>query len=101
MTPKPPSLVPPRQLFSGWDCEALDLDAYRERVGYAEALAPDADTLIGVHRAQATHIPFENLDIVLGRDIALDLESLQDKLVRGGRGGYCYEANLLLAAVLE
>ena len=47
------------------------------------------------------HIPFENLDIQLGRPIRLDLESIQSKLVRGRRGGYCYEQNSLFAAVLE
>jgi N-hydroxyarylamine O-acetyltransferase len=47
------------------------------------------------------HIPFENLDILLGRPIPLDLESLQIKMVNGGRGGYCFEHNALFAAVLE
>jgi N-hydroxyarylamine O-acetyltransferase len=54
-----------------------------------------------LHLAHATHIPFENLDILLGRPIQLDLESLQAKLVHGKRGGYCFEQNLLFAAALE
>src|SRR5262249_47958172 len=33
--------------------------------------------------------------------VRLDLDSLQEKLVRGGRGGYCFEQNLLLAAALR
>ena len=45
--------------------------------------------------------PFENLDILLGRAIRLDLESLQRKLVAERRGGYCFEQNLLFAAALE
>jgi N-hydroxyarylamine O-acetyltransferase len=57
--------------------------------------------LQALHLAHSTGIPFENLDIFLGQPIRLDLESLQSKLVRGGRGGYCFEQNMLFAAVLE
>src|SRR4051794_1820984 len=77
---------------------ALDLDAYLARVGYAGELRPTAAVLAALHRAHATHIPFENLDILLGRPIRLDLASLQAKLVHGGRGGDCFEQKALLAA---
>lgn len=83
-----------------WTIDRLDLDAYLERIGYDGPLAADAGTLRSLHRAHAETIPFENLDILLGRGIALDLDSVQDKLVRRPRGGYCYEHNLLFAAVL-
>jgi N-hydroxyarylamine O-acetyltransferase len=79
----------------------LDLDAYLARIGYAGELRPMAAVLEAVHLAHTTRIPFENLDVVLGRPIRLDLESLQAKLVRALRGGYCFEQNLLLAAALE
>jgi N-hydroxyarylamine O-acetyltransferase len=79
----------------------IDLDAYLERVGYKDPLAATAETLRGLHLAHVTHIPFENLDILLGWPILLDLDSLQAKLVRGRRGGYCFEQNTLFAAVLE
>lgn len=101
MTSRPQHLTPPSELFDGWGSDLLDLDAYRERVEYDNPLSPDLDTLFGLQRAQVTHIPFENLDLVLGRGIAVDVESIQDKLVRRGRGGYCYEVTGLLAAVLE
>jgi N-hydroxyarylamine O-acetyltransferase len=77
----------------------LDLDAYLRRIDYAGPLEPTRAVLDGLHLAHATHIPFENLDIHLGRPIRLDLESVQAKLVRGRRGGYCFEQNNLLAAV--
>ena len=80
---------------------ALDLDAYLERIAYAGSLAPSRSTLDALHLAHATHIPFENLDILLGRPIRLDLASLQAKLVTGRRGGYCFEQNRLFAAALE
>jgi len=84
-----------------WEIARLDLDAYLKRIAYDGALAPDATTLRELHRAHAATIPFENLDVLLGRGIALDLDSVQDKLVRRPRGGYCFEHNLLLGAVLE
>jgi N-hydroxyarylamine O-acetyltransferase len=79
----------------------LDLDAYLRRIDYAGPLEATREVLEGLHLAHATHIPFENLDIHLGRPILLDLDSVQAKLVRGRRGGYCFEQNALLAAVLE
>jgi N-hydroxyarylamine O-acetyltransferase len=78
----------------------VDLPAYLSRIGVAEPLAADLDTLRRVHLAHATSIPFENLDIHLSRVIRLDLVSIQAKLVTGGRGGYCFEHNRLLAAAL-
>ena len=49
----------------------------------------------------ASTVPFENIDIVLGRVISLNLGDLQDKLVKARRGGYCFEQNALFAAALE
>jgi N-hydroxyarylamine O-acetyltransferase len=83
------------------DPGGLDLDAYLRRVEYAGAHDASAATLAALHRAHVTHIPFENLDVVLGRPITLDLRSLQAKLVAGRRGGYCFEQNLLFSAVLQ
>ncbi len=83
------------------DAPNVDLDAYLSRIGYSGERVPKLEVLDGLHLAHATRIPFESLDIQLGRPIRLDLESIEDKLVRGGRGGYCYEQNTLFAAVLE
>ena len=79
----------------------LDLDAYLERIGYEGPVEPTLEVLDALQFAHATTIPFENLDILLGRPIRLDLPSLQGKLVRDRRGGYCFEHNTLFAAALE
>ena len=79
----------------------LDLDAYLARIGEKAPLAPGLDALATLHRAHCAAIPFENLDILLGRPIALDLPALEAKLVRARRGGYCFEQNTLFRAALE
>jgi len=81
--------------------QAIDLEAYCARIDYKEELKPTATVLEKLHFAHATHIPFENLDILLGKPIRLDLDSLQAKLVQGQRGGYCFEQNTLFAAALQ
>ncbi|MFH8489785.1 arylamine N-acetyltransferase [Streptomyces longisporoflavus] len=84
-----------------WNGEDLDIEAYLARVGHEGEPKPDFDTLRALHRAHVASIPFENLEMMLERPVPLDLAALQDKLVRQRRGGYCYEQNLLFAAVLE
>ena len=81
--------------------DGFGLDAYLTRVGGTRTLAPGLEGLAVLHRAHCAAIPFENLDILLGRSIALDLLSLQAKLVRDRRGGYCFEQNTLFKAALE
>jgi len=80
---------------------ALDLDAYLERIRWRGGTRPTLETLTGLLGAHMAHIPFENLDVLLGRPIRLDLPALQDKLVRAHRGGYCFEHATLFAAALE
>lgn len=74
---------------------AFDLDSYLARIGLKEAPPSDADGLQFLQRAHRLGIPFENLDIRLGRDISLDPDHLFDKLVHRRRGGYCFEQNAL------
>lgn len=80
--------------------EALDLAAYGARVGWAGPATPTVETLQTLVRAHVTGIPFENVDVLLGRGVSLEPEAVADKLVRRGRGGYCFEHCLLFAAVL-
>ncbi|MEV7547634.1 arylamine N-acetyltransferase [Streptomyces sp. NPDC089915] len=87
-----------------WNGDELDLAAYLARIGLkgdGRELRPDLETLYAVHRAHTAAIPFESLDVLLGRPVALEVKALEDKLVHGRRGGYCYEQNSLLAAALE
>lgn len=79
----------------------IDLPAYLERIGFTGELRPSAECLRELHLAHATHVPFENIEVLMGRPMPLDLPSLWKKLVEDRRGGYCFEQNTLFAAVLE
>ncbi len=84
-----------------WSAAKLDLDAYLGRIGYTGPAGPSGKTLAALHRAHLAAIPFENLDIMLGRAVKVDLESVQAKLVDARRGGYCHEHAQLFGAALE
>ncbi len=79
----------------------IDLPAYFERIGLTHAPAADLEGMEVLQRAHLLSIPFENLDIALGRGISLDPARVFDKLVTRGRGGYCFEHNLIFLAVLH
>jgi N-hydroxyarylamine O-acetyltransferase len=78
-----------------------DLDAYFARIGYRGPRAPTLETLRAITELHPAAIPFENLSPFSGQEVPLDLDSLEAKLVRGHRGGYCFEHNLLLLEVLR
>lgn len=78
-----------------------NIDAYFERIGFAGSIAPSLETLSQLCALHAAAIPYENLDPVIGAPVRLDLSNLQQKLLFDRRGGYCFEHNLLLKAVLE
>jgi N-hydroxyarylamine O-acetyltransferase len=79
----------------------IDLEAYLERIGYAGPLAPELGVLQKLQLRHLSAIPFESLDPLLGRPVAIDPESLEQKLIQGGRGGYCFEQNGLFFHVLS
>jgi N-hydroxyarylamine O-acetyltransferase len=79
----------------------IDLEAYLGRIGVSGPLAVERRTLDVLSAAHAKAIPFENLDVLLGRPIELELGAIERKLVHEQRGGYCFEQNTLMLAVLQ
>ena len=80
---------------------SIDLPSYLERIGLRQPVAPDLQTLRTIIAAHVAAIPFENIDPFLGISPALDIASVQRKLVHDGRGGYCFEQNRLLSDALR
>jgi N-hydroxyarylamine O-acetyltransferase len=79
----------------------MDLSAYLDRIGHSGPVAPTGAALAAIMRAHVASIPFENLDVQLGRPITGELEAIFAKLVERRRGGWCYEQNGLLGWALE
>jgi N-hydroxyarylamine O-acetyltransferase len=79
----------------------LELSAYLHRIHFDGSVRPDLATLRAIHRAHQYAIPFENLDVLLHRPVALDLEASYNKIVCQRRGGWCYEMNGVMGWALK
>ena len=78
------------------------LDKYFTRIGFADEVAnPTLDILITLQEKHAQTFPFENLNSILDIPVDLDVDSIFTKFVLNGRGGYCYEQNILFMSVLQ
>ncbi|MBR0939345.1 arylamine N-acetyltransferase [Bradyrhizobium jicamae] len=83
------------------DDGGFDQEGWLARIGYSGGRASTLETLRGLVFAHAHAISYESLDIMLGRIPKLDVASLQKKMIDGGRGGYCFEQNMLFRAGLR
>ena len=79
----------------------MDAQSYLKRIVYRGSVRPSIDVLRRLHVRHLLSVPFENLDIHLGRPIILDQELFYNKIVRDRRGGYCYELNGCFAWLLR
>ena len=79
----------------------IDVQRYLDRIAYGGPSAPTLETLRQLHAAHMRSVPFENLSVRRGEPIALDADSLFEKIVARRRGGFCYELNGLFATLLE
>jgi N-hydroxyarylamine O-acetyltransferase len=79
----------------------MDAHAYLKRINYSGPLEPSAETLRRLQVAHLKTVPFENLSIHAGEPIVLEENALFTKIVERRRGGFCYEANGLFAALLR
>lgn len=76
------------------------LERYLARTGYQGPRAPTLDALHALTAAHSKSIPFENLDVLLGKGIDIAPEAVFAKLVEQRRGGYCFEQNGLFLRAL-
>jgi len=81
--------------------DEFDQDGWLARIGYHGSREPTLETLNALVSAHSSAIAYESIDVLLDRPPKLDLRSLQDKMIAGGRGGYCFEQNMLLRGALR
>ena len=79
----------------------FSVTSYLARISYSGSTLPTADTLRAIHHAHLLAVPFENLDIAIGRKIVVDEDAIIGKIVERCRGGFCYELNGAFAALLR
>jgi arylamine N-acetyltransferase len=79
----------------------MDLQRYFGRIGFWGHPSSDFATLSALQQAHVCSVPFENLDVQLGRPTSTDVESAFEKIVSNNRGGWCYEQNGLFGWVLS
>ena len=79
----------------------MNIAAYLDRIQYSGPIEANSETLRSLHRAHMLSVPFENLDIGLGRPIVCEQASFLQKIVEQRRGGFCYELNGAFAALLR
>ena len=73
---------------------------YLEWIGFGGRPEVDFATLAQLQRLHMTAVPFENLSITRGVHLPTDAASSVDKIVRQGRGGWCFELNGAFGALL-
>ena len=76
------------------------IDKYLE-VLELERRQADLGFLSDIMRRHVAQFAFSSVGPLLGNDLPLDIESLCQRIVVKQRGGYCFEQNGLLQAVLE
>jgi N-hydroxyarylamine O-acetyltransferase len=81
--------------------QEMEIAPYLRRIGYFGEIKPSQETLRSLHRAHMFAVPFENLDIDLGRRIVCDEDRFLHKIVNERRGGFCYEMNGAFSALLR
>ena len=79
----------------------IDISSYLARIGYSGSTVPTLGTLRALHHAHMISVPFENLDISLGRKIVAEEDAILKKVIELRRGGFCYELNGAFAALLR
>ena len=71
----------------------MDVEAYLDRIGLGERPPATLAGLTTLHRAHLRAIPYENLDVQLGRPLTLAQAPMLEKVIGRRRGGWCYEMN--------
>ena len=81
--------------------EELPIEPYLARIGCAGPVQPTLETLNALQSLHNESVPYENLDIMNGVPLSLEIPDIYDKVITRGRGGYCFELNGLFAWLLR
>ena len=85
----------------GLRCGTKVIDALLDRIGLSAMPEATVDGLHELHRAYLARVPYEDIAVQLGETGPLDEAELIARVCADGRGGYCFELNTVLAALLR
>ena len=81
--------------------DGCDVQLYLDRIGFKGMPKVDVETLYELQRQHVKSVPYENLEIMAGKELTLDIPSVYKKIVQRHRGGYCFELNGLFGWMLR
>lgn len=79
----------------------MNIEQYLRRINFKGETKVSIDCLKLLHRCHVMAVPFEAIDVLLNRNIDLELSSIYNKIIVNQRGGFCYELNYLFHALLQ
>lgn len=88
-------------MISNLRLDSCSVQGYLDRIGYRGPLDGSAETLAALQEAHVLTVPYENLDIMNGKYLSIDIPDVYEKVVTRRRGGYCFELNGLFAWLLR
>ena len=74
---------------------------YLARLGLDETGPPSVDALADLQARHLDRVVFENLEIQRGRPTTADYAESAERIVKHGRGGYCFHLNGAFGLLLE
>ncbi|MEU8773278.1 arylamine N-acetyltransferase [Streptomyces sp. NPDC048606] len=77
------------------------IDDYAGRLGLSTPLEPTLDCLRRLHEAHLYTVPFENFGMHRNAERGLGEEVLHEAIVRGRRGGICFETGQMMRWLFE
>lgn len=79
----------------------MQLSDYLQRIEWSGPATPTFETLGALLCLHNHRVPFENLDVQLGRKLTTSVDEAYAKIVGDRRGGWCYEQNGLFGWALS
>ncbi len=79
----------------------MDTSSYLQRIDFSGTADNSLATLEKIHQLHPRAIAFENINSFLAERVSLQPDAVFEKLVNQGRGGYCFEQNLMLGSILK
>jgi N-hydroxyarylamine O-acetyltransferase len=90
-----------RRAEAALGARGVGVEDYLARIGVDRAAPPSLDALAELQARHLERVVFENLEIQRGRPTTVDYGESAERIVKRGRGGYCFHLNGAFGLLLE